>query len=96
MDDLLLTVTHNIFVFYVVNCQEPTIDNGKVNCSLGDDGIYSFEDTCDVLCNLGFTLSGSGTKMCLSDASWSNVDAICERGTDFTQAACIYMALLAT
>ena len=84
MDNLLFTVIYNIFVFYVVNCQEPTIENGKVNCSLGDDEVYSYEDICDFSCNLGFTLSGSGTKICLSDASWSGVDTICERGTDFT------------
>ena len=81
MDNLLFTVIYNIFVFYVVNCQEPTIENGKVNCSLGDDGIYSFEDTCTVTCNSGYTLTGSDTRTCQSNGSWNGLDGACNRGT---------------
>ena len=64
-----------------MKCQElPEFDNGNVTCSLGDDGIYSYEDTCTVTCNSGYTLTGNDTKMCLSDGSWSGMDAVCGRG----------------
>lgn len=55
-------------------------DNGSVTCSLRDDGIYSYEDTCTVTCNSGYTLTGSGTKTCLSNGSWSGMDVVCGRG----------------
>ena len=79
------------FVFYVVKCPEvPEVDNGNVACSLGDDGVYSYEDTCDVLCNLGYTMTGSDTKRCLSNGSWSGMDTVCERGTNYYQTVCIH------
>ena len=49
---------------------------------MGDDGVYAYEDTCDLTCNSGYTLTGSGTRMCLSNASWSGMNAVCERGTN--------------
>ena len=47
---------------------------------MGDDGVHSYEDTCTVTCNSGYTLTGSDTKMCLSNGSWSGMDAVCKRG----------------
>ena len=64
-----------------MKCQELLkFDNGNVTCSVGDDGISSYEDTCTVTCNSGYTLTGSDTKMCLSNGSWSSMDTVCERG----------------
>ena len=73
-----------IFNAYVltVNCQTPTqITNGNVACSLGDDGIYSYEDTCTVTCNSGYTLTSSDTRTCQSNGSWNGLDGACNRGT---------------
>ena len=77
----LLNSNTKCVTFYVVKCQEIQVDNGNVTCSFGDDGVYSYEDTCDVICNSGYTLAGSSTKMCLSNGSWSGMDTVCERGT---------------
>ena len=64
-----------------MKCQELSkFDNGNITCSLGDDGMYSYEDTCSVTCNSGFTLSGSDTRTCLSNGSWSDMDSACDRG----------------
>jgi len=48
-------------------------------CSLGDDGIPSYDDICDFTCNAGFELTGSDTRTCQSDESWSGSETICSR-----------------
>ena len=65
---------------FVVKCQKPTTDNGNFTCSLGDDGVYSYKDTCSITCDTGYTLTGSNTRVCQSDGSWSGMDSVCERG----------------
>ena len=66
---------------FVVKCQDiSTLDNGNFTCSKGDDGVSSYEDTCTVKCNAGYTVTGSDTRMCLSNGSWSNMDGGCVRG----------------
>ncbi|XP_065899217.1 uncharacterized protein [Dysidea avara] len=54
-------------------------NNGTITCSLGDDGIPSFEDTCTFPCNTGYELTGSDTRTCQSDGSWSGSDDVCRR-----------------
>ena len=56
------------------------ISSGNVTCSLRVDGVYSYEDTCSVTCDTGYTLTGSNTRMCLSNGSWSGMDGVCDRG----------------
>ena len=56
-------------------------DNGMINCSLGDDGIPSYEDTCSFTCNVDYELTGSDTRTCQSNGSWSGSDDVCRRGT---------------
>ena len=56
-------------------------NNGMIDCSLGDDGMYSYEDTCSFTCNTGYELTGSNTRTCQSDGSWNISDALCRRGT---------------
>ena len=51
--------------------------NGVINCSLGDDGVSSYEDTCSFTCNTGYELTGSDTRTCQSNGSWSGSDATC-------------------
>ena len=53
--------------------------NGIINCSLGDDGTFSYEDTCSLTCNTGYELTGSDTRICQSNGNWSGVDAMCNR-----------------
>ena len=48
-----------------------------VTCLPGDDGIPSFEDICNFTCNTGYELTGSDTRTCQSDGSWSGVVTSC-------------------
>ena len=54
--------------------------NGTISCSLGDNGILFYEDTCSFICNTGYELTGSDTRTCQSDGSWSGTDTTCRRG----------------
>ena len=51
-----------------------------INCSLGDDGVPSYEDTCSFTCNTGYELTGSDTRTCQIDGNWSGGDSVCTRG----------------
>ena len=57
-------------------------NNGIINCSLGDDGIPFYEDTCSFTCNTGYELIGSDTRTCQSNGSWSGTDNVCRRGNN--------------
>ena len=72
-----------IYYVHTAYCQPLSdITNGSANCSLGDDGVPSFNDTCDITCDKGYLVSGSPTRTCLSDTSWSGTDDMCVRGTN--------------
>ena len=55
-------------------------NNGTITCSLGDDGVPSYEDACSFTCNTGYELTGSDTRTCQSDGSWSASGVVCKRG----------------
>ena len=57
--------------------------NGMISCSLGGDGVPSFEDTCSFTCDTGYELTGSDTRTCQSDGSWSGSTAMCSRSESF-------------
>ena len=56
-------------------------NNGKISCSLGEDNVLSYEDTCSFTCNTGYELTGSDTRTCQSVGSWSGSDDVCRRGS---------------
>jgi len=63
---------------YVVSCSPlNNPENGKTSCSLGDDNVTSYEDTCSFTCNTGYELTGSDTRTCQSDGSWSSSRTQC-------------------
>ena len=64
-----------------------------INCSLGDDGVLSYEDTCSFTCNTGYELTGSDTGTCQSDGSWSGTDSVCRRSKIFVTAQVYYRVL---
>ena len=66
-----------------------SLGNGMVNCLNGND-LYEYEDTCSFTCNTGYELTGSGTRTCQSDRSWSGDSAFCREGNN---TLCIHIAL---
>ena len=54
--------------------------NGVMTCALGDDRVPSYDDTCSFTCNIGYELTGSDTRTCQSDGSWSGSETMCRRG----------------
>ena len=56
--------------------------NGNILCSLGDDEVPSYKDTCSFTCNTGYELTGSDTRTCQSDGSWNGTNSTCERGNN--------------
>ena len=70
-----------LWLLYVVLCSnliQP--NNGTINCSLGDDEVISYEDTCSFTCNTGYELTGSDTRTCQNDGSWSGSSNVCIKG----------------
>ena len=68
-------------MFLLVSCpslSEPS--DGAISCSLGDDGVPSYEDTCSFTCSTGYELTGSESRTCQSDGNWSGSIAMCNRG----------------
>jgi len=70
-----------VIVFCVGTCPLLTnLANGVMNCSLGDDEVFSYGDTCSFTCNTGYELTGSDTRTCQSNGSWSGGDILCRTG----------------
>ena len=68
----------NMLCLLLVSCPQLTDpNNGVINCSVGDDGVPSYEDTCSYTCNTDYQLNGSDVRTCQSDGSWSGIDATC-------------------
>ena len=65
-----------------------------ISCSLGDDGVPSYQDTCIFTCNTGYELTGSDTRTCQSDGSWSGNDAVCSNNIITTSDNTIIGAIL--
>ena len=81
------------YKFYVsVQCLSLTDpNNGMIICSLGDDGVPSYKDTCSFTCNTGYELTVNDTRTCQSDGSWSGSDPMCRQGN--VTIICIYRRL---
>ena len=68
--------------FPAVPCSlPPNPMNGMINCSLGDDGVLSYEDTCNIFCNTGYEIqAGDDMITCQSDGMFNGTIATCGRG----------------
>ena len=53
--------------------------NGMISCSLGGDEVANPGDTCSYTCNNGYELTGSATRMCQNDGTWSDSNPVCGR-----------------
>jgi len=63
-------------------CPQLNLANGRVECSLKEDGKINLGDTCHHKCNYGYILTDNVTRACQSDRSWSGNEPTCEKGTD--------------
>ena len=73
--------TGAMFVSINTDIQCPTPANGEVtSCSSGRVGAGYEGDTCSFTCNTGYELTGSDTRTCQSNESWSGSDDVCGRG----------------
>ena len=54
--------------------------NAMMMCSSGRVGVGYEGDTCNLTCNTGYELTGSETKTCQSNGSWSGTGVRCETG----------------
>ena len=69
------------FSHIVVTCPMLTNPmNGMIDCSLGDDGVLSYEDTCTATCDTGYMLTGDAMRTCQSDGMFTGIEAMCSRG----------------
>ena len=73
------TYVHLLAIFAtVVSCPELNkLDNGMTNCSQKE---FFYEDTCSFTCNTGYKLTGSDTRTCQSNGSWSGSKITCRKG----------------
>ena len=66
------------FTTYIVQCSELRDPmNGMISCSLISSPIFFYEDICSYTCNTGYELTGSDTRTCQSDGSWSGSPVSC-------------------
>ena len=77
----LFTKTEYIILLLVPCPSLADLNNGMITCLMGDDGVPSYEDTCNFTCNTGYELTGSDTRTCQSDGNWSSNETMCRRGT---------------
>ena len=54
--------------------------NGMITCSLGGDAVPDPGDTCTYACNNGYEVTGSSTRTCQTDGTWTGSDTMCTRG----------------
>jgi len=63
-------------VFTDIRCDILSMpSNGRISCSSGTVGVG---DTCSFTCNTGYELTGSDTRTCQSNGSWSGSKSTCE------------------
>ena len=79
-NDILIHNDNMLFILLVSCPSLSNPSNGMVDCSLEDDGVPSYEDTCSFTCNTGYEVTGSDIRTCQSDGSWSGSDTTCSRG----------------
>ena len=67
-------------VLYTDNCSQLMNPiNGTISCSLQYFPMILYKDTCSFTCNTGYKLTGSDTRTCQSNGSWSGSDVLCMR-----------------
>ena len=71
----------NNILFIDIRCDNLSVPvNGMMSCSSGRVGVGYEGDTCNFTCNTIYELTGSDTRTCQSDGSWSGTEVTCSRG----------------
>ena len=68
---------HMVWLLFTVQCitlLSPT--NGKISCN--STGVSLYEDHCSFSCDPGYQLTGSSSRQCLFNRSWSGSDVTCD------------------
>ena len=72
---------HTYHFAAAVSCPElNNLNNGIMNCQSKEDEKHFYEDSCSFTCNADYELTGSDTRTCQSDGSWSGNESICKEG----------------
>ena len=75
---------YDILLCFVAACLPlATVKYGAMFCSMGADRAPLYEDTCSFTCNTGYELTGSDTRTCQSDGSWSGSETMCRKSEFF-------------
>lgn len=69
-------ISYNV-IFSDIKCPEFIVpDNAYLVES--EDCSNTWNASCEIRCNIGYTLNGTNIRTCLEDGSWSDIHAICE------------------
>lgn len=76
-----IDLLHNIFILVVICLTLTAPANGRIDCSLGDNGVPNAGEFCSLTCEDGYKISGSARRMCQNNELWSGASTSCSRGT---------------
>ncbi|XP_065903900.1 P-selectin-like [Dysidea avara] len=54
--------------------------DGTISCQLGANNVANPGETCQFTCDDGFTLTGSSSRTCQNDRTWSGTEPMCGTG----------------
>ena len=89
---IVMQINITMLCMYLVSC--PTINeilDGAVDCEFESNATPSIGETCSFTCNTGYEITGSDTRTCQSDGSWSGTATMCRRGTYVYLSVLVYM-----
>ena len=64
-------------MYFIEICEALTLDNGMIDCQYGDNGGPNAGDMCSFTCDAGFDLSGSASRTCFENGTWSGEISMC-------------------
>ena len=87
-----------MYIYIGIRCDNLSAPaNGEItSCSSGRVGVGYEGDTCSFTCNTGYELTGSDTRICQSNGSWSGSDVVCRRGNIRNRHLCIIQYYIIT